>query len=750
MSDSKPNDAPWPGTRIFLLFLAATLFTAFPLVALGFNTFFYRDFAAYCYPLTYFTGQSLRHGELPLWDPYTLCGVPLMAQLGQWYPPTLLSLFLPMPWSINFFNLLHLFWGGFGMYWLARRWNAGTFGAAFAGMAYVFNGVTMSSLIWITYIAALAWLPWVVGCVQAAWQNGGRWLVLAAVAGALQVLAGMPEITVFTWLFIAALWIYSLFTREVQLVSSARRSLGILLLAAGITMVQMLPFFDLLAHSQRNQHAATGEWSMPAWGWANLIVPLFHCHPSPQGVWFQDGQYLLTSYYPGAGVLALAVVGALLAKKHFKAAIVTMTLLGWMMALGTNGAVYHGLRHVFPFIGFSRFPIKFVVLPAFLVPLLAARGIDCLRNDDSPRTRRCLVTVTIGFVFAMEAVLWFGHQFPRPLDQWDVTVRNTLVRAVLMLGVVTAIFFSVRSKTPRAGFIFQLIALALLPLDALTHSPKIVPTLPASSLAPGIWQASGKPLPPALGEGRIMIHPDAENRLLYSPVADLGKDLTGKRVAEWYNFNLLDRIPKVTGPVPLQPDYFSILENRLYYTTGGHSGFGLVNFLAVEWLSAPDNPTRWQSLPGHPPIITAGQKPVFATDERALSGIIANDFDPRRTVYLPASGTTSVPITNETACVVTNVHFGLNTVDADANAAEPSIVVIAQNYYHLWRATVDDKPAPLLRANLAFQAVAVPAGMHHLRLVYTDPYFRIGAILSLLSLIGCGVIWRRCPSPRNR
>ncbi|MEO6035955.1 MAG: hypothetical protein ABIQ35_11930 [Verrucomicrobiota bacterium] len=161
---------PW----IFFLILAASVFAAFPMVAVGLNTFFYRDSGALGYPIEYYLRESLLRGELPLWDPYSHCGVPFMAQWGNWYPFNFLSVFFPTPWFPNFFILAHLIWAGMGMYWLLRRWKVGTFAASFAAMAFVFNGVTMSCLIWGNYIASISWLPWLVGSVIVAWQQGGR------------------------------------------------------------------------------------------------------------------------------------------------------------------------------------------------------------------------------------------------------------------------------------------------------------------------------------------------------------------------------------------------------------------------------------------------------------------------------------------------------------------------------------------------------------------------------------------------
>src|SRR5262245_58611707 len=95
-----------------------------------------------------------------------------------------------MPWSANFVLISHLLFGGLGMYWLCRRFSAGGFASSLAGVAYVFNGVTMSCLMWTSYTASLAWLPWVLGYTRDAWRTGGRAISIAAITSAIQVLTG--------------------------------------------------------------------------------------------------------------------------------------------------------------------------------------------------------------------------------------------------------------------------------------------------------------------------------------------------------------------------------------------------------------------------------------------------------------------------------------------------------------------------------------------------------------------------------
>jgi uncharacterized membrane protein YfhO len=76
-------------------------------------------------------------------------------------------------------------------------------------------------------------------------------------------------------------------------------------------------------------------------------------------------------------------------------------------------------------------------------------------------------------------------------------------------------------------------------------------------------------------------------------------------------------------------------------------------------------------------------------------------------------------------------------VDVEVEAQEPSLVVVAQTYYHNWRAEVDGNPTPLLRANVAFQAVQIPAGRHAIHLFYRDRAFEIGAAISICAWVFC-------------
>lgn len=744
---SAPAGEFWT-TRRFLLVQAAVLFAIFPKVILGLTTFYFQDAGVLGYPIAYYIKQTIGHGELPLWDAYSHCGVPWLAQMGAWYPLNGMFVVLPLPWAANMYVLGHLMLAGWGMYALTRRWGVGGFAASFAGLAYIFSGVSLSCFQWGNYIASLCWLPWVALTATEAWRRGGRWIAFAVIVSALQVLTATPELTLMGWMLIGAIWLTELFSGETKFWNSSRRLAVVVLLAAGLTMVQMLPFMDLLAHSQRGSGFQSSRWAMPGWGWANLVVPLFHGYLSPRGNWFQHGQDFLLSYYPGLGVMALALAGIWCARTRTNLVIAATILIFWALALGNAGHLYPLAKKMFPWIGIARYPVKFVIPTAFLLPLLAAWAVQKIQASPGRPIRRSLVA-SGGFFLVLAALLVvFARQYPFPSDETAAMTLNAAERVVLLAALIGVLLWLAQIKTPGKRLAVQFLALGILLADLLTHSPGITPTLPSSVLAPGFWQADGRPSL-VLGEGRIMDTPAAEQQMRYSVVRDPQADFLGKRLAEWDNLNLLDSLPKVNGAITLRPAKYDLVEHWIYFTIGTQYGEGLQDFLSAAWTSDPANPAKWIARPNYLPVMTAGQRPEFKTDREALAAICATNFNPRAVVYLPADAREFVTVSNQTECQIKHVQFRQTEVSAEVTAVAPSLVVLSQAYYHLWQASVDGRRVPLLRANVGFQALQVPAGAHQIKLVYRDLNQLVGAAISLAALLICILIFWRCRVEQN-
>ncbi len=377
---------PWR----FAALLALLIVACFPKVVFGLETFFYRDYGSFAYPLAFYHREAFWQGEMPLWNPYSFCGVPFLAQWNTLtlYPPSLFYLIFHLSWSLGVFNLAHLFWAGMGMYFLARRWTGNPFAAAAAGLIFAFNGLSWQMLMWVSNLAAVAWMPWVVLSVERAWrEGGGRNLVLAAMVGAMQMLTGAPEVIVLTWFVLGLLWVIEWsgsaskrgrMKPQVGILGGRMvlRLLSVIVLVVGLAAVQLLPFMDLLQHSDRDPTFGGSAWSMPRGGWANYLVPLFHCIPGPLGLKVQVLQGWTMSYYLGVGTVALSTLAVWRVRNRRIWLLSGLAAFSLVMALGDRGELYALTRKVVPVMGFMRYPIKFVVLTTFALPLLAGQALS--------------------------------------------------------------------------------------------------------------------------------------------------------------------------------------------------------------------------------------------------------------------------------------------------------------------------------------------------------------------------------------
>jgi hypothetical protein len=77
-------------------------------------------------------------------------------------------------------------------------------------------------------------------------------------------------------------------------------------------------------------------------------------------------------------------------------------------------------------------------------------------------------------------------------------------------------------------------------------------------------------------------------------------------------------------------------------------------------------------------------------------------------------------------------------------------LVTRDSFARGWRAFVDGREAPVLRANGKHRAVPVPPGEHEVVLRYEPPGFRVGLWLSILSAVAGLVLWvRGAPAGRR-
>jgi Bacterial membrane protein YfhO len=719
------DSGSWITSRRFAVFLAILTFVSWPGIFLGSQMFVFRDFGFFSAPIAWHLRESFWQMELPLWNPLSNCGQPFLAEWNTQalYPPALFYLLLPFPWSFGVFCLLHLFLGGLGMFFLARQWTQNSFGAALAGVIFAFSGLMTGSLGWPATIAAMGWMPWVVWLTRRAWREGGKMLVPAALAGALQMLSGGVEMVLLTWVLLGGIFATEFISGGAPRAKIAIRFCIVILFIAGLSAAQLLPFFDLLRHSERAANYFASDSPMPPTGWVNFLVPLFR-EGFAQGIYYQNGQFWILSYYTGVITVALAAMALWRSRTVEVWVMLILSVFCLLLATGNATPLYGWISAHIGIVGLIRFPVKFVILPVFAMPLMAAYALagksqGTLKTSGPDYSWLLAWLATIGLIAV--CLVWAAREPSLSLSH--AVVVNGLIRVAFFTAIVISLFI-LRKVTPTTiRRSIQSLVVVLVWLDLECHSPQ-PPLVKPVVFHPNMPRPAP---PPQFGFGRAMIPADVLHTLTFAAHQDATENFLMDRYALFSDCNLFDDIPKCDGFFPLNLRGNSLLNGD---PTGRMQDFlGVYQALAIK-----AGVLGWDPRPTFMPMVTGGQKPLFAADSETLALLAETNFNPRTEVYLPTDIRSAVTVSNAATVKMMSVEYSPQRIRANVDADAPAMLVAAQSYFHPWHAYVDGKPTPLWRANYAFQALEIPAGEHDVELLYVDWNFRIGFLLSLITL----------------
>ena len=155
----------WP---IIVLLVTLPLILYWPFV-FGGKAIFWGTPLLQFWPWRHFAAQELRAGRLPLWNPYTGNGTPLLAdhQSAVLYPLNLIFWLFPVERAMGFSLALHAVLAGLAMFALARDLEVSRAGSVVAALAFMFSGYMVARGSFLTEVSALPWLPLM-------WLYGGR------------------------------------------------------------------------------------------------------------------------------------------------------------------------------------------------------------------------------------------------------------------------------------------------------------------------------------------------------------------------------------------------------------------------------------------------------------------------------------------------------------------------------------------------------------------------------------------------
>jgi uncharacterized membrane protein YfhO len=85
------------------------------------------------------------------------------------------------------------------------------------------------------------------------------------------------------------------------------------------------------------------------------------------------------------------------------------------------------------------------------------------------------------------------------------------------------------------------------------------------------------------------------------------------------------------------------------------------------------------------------------------------------------------------------------SLEIEARLGCRGMVVVSENYFPGWRATVDGKPVPIHEVYTCLRGVVLERGLHRIRMEYRPRSVILGAMGTLSGLLGALVLalWQR-------
>ncbi|MGZ4195511.1 MAG: hypothetical protein ACXVFQ_03770 [Solirubrobacteraceae bacterium] len=650
-------------------------------------------------PSNGFTSQAIGHRaaldvldlDLPWWNPYEGTGMPLLGetQSAALFPPTLLT---ALSNGQLYEHMLLELVAGICTYLLLRRILVARSAALAGGVAFALCG----KFAWFSDagVNPLPFLPMLLLGIELAFEAtraGQRagWRLIA-VAGALSVYAGFPEVAYIDTLM-PVFWVgwrCACLERAQLRPFLAKVVLGAV---AGMLIAapMLLAMFDYLRHADLGGHAGSrfGSRHLGPSALPQLVLPYVYgqvsAHPRAP-IWVRVGGYLSVT------LLLLATLGVLARdRRGLKAVLLGCAVLVFARMYGVPllGHVLGVLPGMYK-IQFYRYGTAALELP---IIILAALGLDDLARVPEHRRRLVwgalgAVALVVGAAFgARPVVRAFGSRFHENAFFW------TSVAWATTIAVAVAAVAFIRSPRVRAGLLALLVSVEAIALFVVPEFS--APRMARIDLAPVAY------LHRHLGLGRFYtLGPISPDYGSYFGLASVGVDDFPPKDYAAYVHSRLDPDAGFTG----FPARRRAVVSDLLHHLGGYRSVG------VRYVLAP----AWESLPQRPKTLRL----VFRS--------------PSTRIYRLAG---AAPYYQAPGCQV----ISTSSDSVSVTCPRPTTLVRRETWFDGWTARVNGKPARIRRIDGLFQGVTVPAGTHRLTFSFLPPGMSWAAI-GLLA--GCALL----------
>lgn len=612
-------------------------------------------------------------------------------------------------------------------------------------------------------------------------KSGSRpvFLVIIALSCAFSLLGGYMQTSIYMFVFIGIYLLLVTGLKRLLLAKNGWQLIAAFILGAGLSAVQLLPSGELFFNSARSQIALTEklyDFLLPVESLLTYLAPDFFGSPAT-GNFFRLGsaQYYEGILFVGIAAVVFATFRVLYRQKNRFVWFLIVTLVVSLLTTLDSPISRWFLTLPIPFLSTS-IPNRILFIPAFCLATLAAFGMDLwLRGKIKVWGTLsfyafCYFLIILTLLIIKQFNLpYFEHAAFQSSQNVPVTLRNLIIPVCVFGASCAVIYFGemLRRKYLAAVLIVMVAVMQIFYFSqkyfSFSDKEKIFPLNDelrfvqhtqnferswgvGQNFFPnnfasyyGIYWPGGYDSLNNRSYGEFSYAMQGGNLSDYSFRADaglgqedidelLGGDNADSRRRALDMLGIRYVISRLENQTLMEANRFRFLE--------GDGRLGV-----FENLDAAPRAFLASNYEGPPPLadVTNMTDLEIAKERRKLifDKLLDPAFDWRNVLILEKPSPVSPQFGEGEARIVS---YKPNEVVVNSDAGEPKLLFLSDNYYPGWKAKVDGEDTEILRANYTFRAVPLTAGEHEVRFWYDPLSFKVGVIVSVLSLIGLGFL----------
>ncbi len=738
-----------------LIFFRKIIFSGSPL--------FGSDFVLQFYPWKRFIFDHVwSQGALPFWNPYLFSGAPFIANLqaSMFYPLGCLYYLIPPEFAYGYTTVLHCILGSIFMFVFMRTLSVSQWGAFLSAFIFAFSGYFMAHLYagHLSFVQNYIWIP-LIFCFAYRFLQTLRfeWAVSAGLILGIQILGGFPQISFYTILGILAFGVFhmgiSLKAGHIKdIVKIGMGLVTVVSIGFALGAIQILPSLEFTNLSTRaggvSYDFATYDSLHPK-ELLSLLIPHIFGSAIDQTYWrsAEASHFWETCGYVGILPLCLFFVSTKSASlRRSRFFFLAVVLLSLFLALGKYNPIYP-LIHKLPGFNSFRIPTQILFLYVFALAVLAGIGLAQILEGDWFFGKPLVIFITIMGILLVGLVASL-HIFP---SRFFFYLFKAFAESPAQQVNVEKLYDCIAFAVDRAALLFfaSILLLLMFKTNMLGRSLFTVLVLVIAMTDLGSFSMQ------FVNNYEFVSSPE-KKRL----VAQLNQNPSQGRVVTTSpsfrpNDGLEYRFPSILGYDPF------ILKRYARYIQASQNRPPDDHVVNLDWIRTPDAKllrmlnvrqiVRGQGVTTVDPVFpyaTLVNKAIIKPEDEVLNFMQGKDFDPRKMVVLESEPTGHIThdsrgVDSKPSCFVLQYNDGEIRIRASADRS--GYLVLSEVFYPGWEAEVDGRKVPILRGNYLFRVIPLEEGTHEVTLRFVSWPFRVGAIISLLTLAISlwFIVWKR-------